>query len=307
MPHVPKRLAMAAMPLLVVRPKPTKPRSVLARTMIRARSATGRLGPLPDFLIVGAQRAGTTSLYHRLLGHPDVYPALAKEVHFFDRHFGLGTDWYRANFSPHLGSGGHVTGEATPDYLAHPHAMRRVAEVAPDTKVIVLLRDPVTRALSHHRLMVQLGHETLPFAEALDAEAERTGPGLAAMLADETVHSRDWNLFSYVQRGHYPEQLRRLYRHIDAEQVLVLPADALRTTSGFATVCTFLGLGQPDADDAAGGAAPGPGAPDASPRGAVITEADKEHLDPAIRARLEAEFAPDRAELTELLGAPPGW
>ena len=111
---------------------------------------------MPDFMIIGTQRGGTTSLYNYLLAHPQIVAATKKEIHFFDKKFQRGIPWYRAQFpsliqsdmGETIGRQGVITGEASPYYLFHPHAPARAALVVPKTKLIVLLRNPVDRAES---------------------------------------------------------------------------------------------------------------------------------------------------------------
>ncbi len=104
---------------------------------------------LPDFIILGAQRAGTSSLYYYLSQHPQILPAVRKELHFFDDHYRRGLGWYRSQF-PTRGARGTITGEATPYYLSHPHAPARIQRLLPQARLIVLLRNPVERAISHY-------------------------------------------------------------------------------------------------------------------------------------------------------------
>ncbi len=123
---------------------------LVLETYVAVRAALGITGRRPDFLIIGAQKAGTTSLYNQLTRHPDVARCLGQEVHYFDRHMHRSPAWYFAHFRPRLfASDGVVTGESTPYYLFHPRAAERVAELLPDVKLIVLLRDPVARDISH--------------------------------------------------------------------------------------------------------------------------------------------------------------
>ena len=89
-----------------------------ARQLVRR--TTSRWRTLPDYLIIGAQKAGTTSLYDYLQSSPDIRPALTKEVHFFDRNFQRGPAWYRAHFPLSSATRDWVTGEASPYYLLHP-------------------------------------------------------------------------------------------------------------------------------------------------------------------------------------------
>jgi hypothetical protein len=127
-------------------------------------------GPLPDFIILGTQRGGTTSLYDDLTRHPQIIPAAGKELHYFDNKYSKGVTWYRGHFSrrvrfkPWL-----ITGEATPYYLFHPAVPDRVLETCPRAKFLVLLRDPVSRAYSHYHMMRKRDREPLSFEEALKA------------------------------------------------------------------------------------------------------------------------------------------
>src|SRR5581483_4847486 len=104
---------------------------------------------LPDFVILGTQRGGTTSLYRWLVSHPDVAPAMKKEVHYFDDHYHHGLRWYRAHFP--VRRAGRITGESSPYMLFHPLAPERAAADLPDrTRFIVLLREPAESAISQY-------------------------------------------------------------------------------------------------------------------------------------------------------------
>ena len=129
--------------------------------------------PLPDFLVIGAQKSGTTSFFHYIAQHPKIFDHKAKELHFFDLHYGRGAAWYRSQF-PLLASvkKDSLVGEATPYYLCHPHAPKRIHGLVPDVKLIVLLRDPVDRAISHYFHEVKKGRETLSIDEAMMARTE---------------------------------------------------------------------------------------------------------------------------------------
>jgi hypothetical protein len=135
--------------------------------------ATSPFRPLPDFLLLGAQKAGTTALYEYLRRHPQITGPSWKEVSFFDRHWARGESWYRGNFPNLARTRGKLVGEASPSYVLHPLAPQRVQELVPDARLIVLVRNPVDRAFSQYNHEVALGREPLPFEEALDAEDER--------------------------------------------------------------------------------------------------------------------------------------
>jgi hypothetical protein len=196
---------------------------------VRARHALGRIGApagsYPDFIIIGAQRCGTTSLYWWLSKHPDVAAAATKELHFFDLGYDRTLGWYRRQFPStherkrHLESSGHVlvAGEASPYYLFHPDAAMRVARDVPGARLIVLLRDPVDRAFSHYHHQVRLKQETLSFEAALAAESDRLVGGDPMVIRSHSYHAR----------GVYLEQLERWYAHFPAEQILVVISEEL--------------------------------------------------------------------------------
>jgi hypothetical protein len=212
---------------------------------------------LPDFLIVGTQKGGTSSLYAYLAAHPQVMPPRRgaavdddhpKELHFFDYNYSNGVAWYRAHFPPRaaLQLRGAITGEASPYYLYHPHAPRRIAEVVPQAKLIVLLRNPVDRAISHYWHEVKLGEETRPLGEALDpaVEQERLRREKERVQRDPTYFSHVHMHHAYLDRGKYVEQLQRYHAFFDREQMLVMPSETLftRTQATLDTVTNFLGL-----------------------------------------------------------------
>jgi hypothetical protein len=153
---------------------------------------------MPDLLIAGAQKSGTTALYAWLGEHPEVFMSRPKEVHYFDQHYEEGAQWYQQHFKD-AGSS-QMAGEATPSYFYFEEAARRMARDVPAAKLIVLLRDPVNRAYSHYHHSLSRNEECLPFHEALMAEPERLSQG------DLVARAR----YSYVDRGRYASQVRRL-------------------------------------------------------------------------------------------------
>jgi hypothetical protein len=175
--------------------------------------AAGR--PLPDFLLIGAQRSGTTALFAALGSHPDVQVAVRKEVHYFDLNFERGTRWYRAHFPRRRE--GRVVGEATPYYLAHPEASGRAGRLLPDARLIACLREPTARAWSQWAWNRRERREDLGFLAALRAEPER-------LAADERTGSRRsaHQQVGYLDRGRYAAQLERWLSHFDSEQLLIL-------------------------------------------------------------------------------------
>lgn len=197
---------------------------------------------LPGFIIIGAQRCGTTSLYNYLIDHPGVGAATRKEVHYFDLYYDKGLDWYLTNFPEREAAA--VTGEASPYYLFHPHAPRRVWQTMPHVKLIVLLRDPVDRAFSHFHHEVRLQRETLSFEEALATENERLRGEVDKILANENYHSFNHRHFSYLSRGVYADQLSAWTGLFPRDQMLLLRSEDLYKDpfAAFSRVTRFLGL-----------------------------------------------------------------
>jgi len=215
---------------------------VVLRNLIWAYgTATARLRPFPNFLIIGAQKAGTTALYAYLRRHEAITGPAWKEVSYFDRHYRRGSAWYRGNFP--LRAGTRIVGEASPSYLFHPAAPERAAALVPEVRLIVLVRDPVERALSHYHHEVALGRELLSFEEALACEDERMAGELERMLEDPSYFSRAWWSHTYLARGRYAEQLERWLVHFPREQLLVLSSEELaaRPDEAYARVLAFLG------------------------------------------------------------------
>ena len=255
----------------------------------------------PDFLIVGAMRGGTTTLYHALVRHPQVAGAvLDKEVHYFDLNAWRGEAWYRARFPTRASlerrarrAGGPIrVGEATPYYLFHPAVPERVAASLREVRVIAILRDPVERAWSHYRHEVDLGYETLPFADALDAEERRLAGEEDRLRADPAYVSFPHQHHSYVARGMYAAQLRRWLEALGPQAVLVIRSEDLYAAprSTFARVLAHLDVRPWDPGD-----------------WRVRNAATSGGLDDDVRARLRAGFRADRADLSSLLGEDPGW
>jgi hypothetical protein len=251
--------------------------------------ATAGLRPLPDFLILGAQKAGTTALYAYLRWHPEITGPSFKEVSFFDRHYAKGERWYRAHMPVRRRS---LVGEASPSYLFHPLAPERVARLLPDARLIALLRNPVDRAFSHYQHEVALGREPLSFEAAVDREDERMQGELDRMLRDPSYFSLAWWNYTYVARGRYAEQLERWFASFPREQLLVLFTEELSadTARTYRRVLGFLGVGARDLES--------------YPR---IFDRDYPGMHSVTRARLDKEFEGPNRRLASLLGRDLPW
>jgi hypothetical protein len=305
-------------------------RNLLRPWRRRFRFATRRARILPGFLLIGAQRAGTTTFFDDLLRHPELVGPLGgdavawarKEIHFFDERFGRGTDWYRSFFplesrrwaARRLGRD-MLAGEATPYYLFHPAVPERVAATLPDVRLIALLRDPVARAYSHYEMMRRTGREKLSFEEALAAEEERLA-GVEEQLATEPVeltksghrihyHHRH---HAYFARGLYADQLERWLDHFPREQLLVLRAEDyfVRPEELYAETLAFLHLRpRPLGALKKRVTTASPGHPWS--RREKRNRASYEPLDPAVRAELAERYAEPNRRLARLLGRDFGW
>lgn len=213
---------------------------------------TGSARMLPDFLIAGGQRCGTTSLYRALAQHPAILkPVLHKGVHYFDTGYHRGPSWYRAHF-PLRRTAAKVaqrvgmvplTFESSPYYLYHPLAAERISRDLPEVKIIVLVRDPVERAYSQHAHELARGFETVTdFAEALQREPSRLAGAEEAVRAGEQHHSHQHH--GYTSRGEYVDYLARLESLLGRDRIHVVDSALFFTAPErvYAGVLRFLGL-----------------------------------------------------------------
>ncbi|RMH77884.1 MAG: sulfotransferase [Cyanobacteria bacterium J007] len=199
---------------------------------------------MPDFLIIGAQKCGTTSLYHYLVQHPKIIPARQKEVHFFDLNFDRGLEWYTAQFFPESYEDGRLTGEASPYYVFHPLVAKRVYNTFPKIKLILLLRNPIDRAWSHYHHEVRWGFESLSFEEAIASEPERLAGEEEKMRDDPHYYSYNHQHYTYLARGIYAEQIAEWLQYFDRDRMLILKSEELATHPDemMAETCAFLGV-----------------------------------------------------------------
>ena len=266
------------------------------------RGITSPLRLLPDFLVIGTQRGGTTSLYHYLEELPCIAPATTKEIHFFDRRFNKGLAWYRGHFPTRLErqyeqrfhKRAFVTGEASPSYLFHPHVPRRIAKALPHVKLIVLLRNPVDRAYSQYYHAVELGLETLSFEAAIKDEEERTARERAKIMQDEHYESYAFKHLSYLSRGIYVDQLQTWMSLFPREQFLILKSEDFYAdpASSVKQVLSFLDI----------------------PESEMKEQSYKQYnnttyssMDSVLRKRLVEYFEPHNARLYDFLGIDFGW
>ncbi len=187
---------------------------------------------LPNFLIIGSQKAGTTSLYHVLKEHPQIFMPDTKEINFFFKgdEYARGPETYAKHF---VDSADQLArGEASPGYICHPEAPARIHALLPDVKLILTVRDPIKRAISQYWDNRRHLNEPLTFAQALDAyRSDEYQPGK----------------IGYFSRGVYMRYIRNYLQYFSREQLLILPFGEMLTDAEdfYKRIFTFLDV---DAD-----------------------------------------------------------
>lgn len=263
----------------------------VTRARVLFGQATSNLRLAPSWIVVGAQRSSSSSVYKYLTSHPQVGPAVVKEIHYFDNHYHRGFNWYLGHFP--LRKPGRMAGEATPYYLAHPLAPRRIAKDLPGVKILVALRNPVDRAYSHFIHERALGREPYSsFADAIAHEPERIAGEEEKLLADPSYYSFAHQNFSYIARGRYAGQLERIFELFPRERVMVFSSERLsrQPSQVYAEMLQFLGLPPYELE-----------------RFRRHNARSYPPMDPEVRARLQDYFAPENEKLSKLLGADFGW
>jgi hypothetical protein len=259
---------------------------------------------LPGLLIVGAQRAGTTSLHRYLVHHPWLRAGQRKEVHFFDRRYHKGARWYRAHFHSRLTStrrrraNGHepIAFEASPYYLFHPLVPARVHALLPEVKLIALLRDPTTRTYSHYHHARRRGNESLDLDEAIRREAERLSGEVERMRDDPRYRSHSHEHQSYLARGRYVEQLIEWHQYFPRDRTLIIKSEELYSTpaSVLDGVCEFMSIPAIDWTRLAD-------------RLGAYNKGSYPPMPRTVRAELKEYFRPFNQRLYDYLGRDFGW
>jgi hypothetical protein len=257
----------------------------------------GRGHLLPDFIIIGAARSGTTHLLGQLNAHPNVL-AGPRETHFFDSHrYTYGLAWYRLRFpavrerrrAQAVGLDPVLTGESSPSYLSHPVAPSRVARGVPAAKLLVLLRDPAERAASHWAWCLRQCGETRTFREAVEAEIGPRGDGAGLRIPPR----KRVNDPLVVRRGVYRPQLERWLTHFPRDRLMVIQSERwfLDPPGVMAEVCDYLDLPRQER----------------LPR--VMRNRNKPHdpFDPEVLARLREFYRPYNDDLADYLGMAFDW
>jgi hypothetical protein len=267
---------------------------------------TGAARAGPDFIVIGAKRGGSTSIYRNLAATPGVLPlfpgpAQIKGTYYFDVEFRRGARWYRSHFPTRRARAAHpdvdgspaLSGEASPYYLSHPHAARRAAALLPAARIVVALRDPVRRAHSHYRERVRQGIETIPtFGAAIAAEPARLAGEWDRMTDDPSYVSAAHLNFGYLAQSEYDRGLQRWLEAYPRDRVLVLRSEDyyLDERATLSELREFLGL-----------------APVALPPPRHYNETGSDDLDPGLVAELWDRLGPSVQRLEQLTGRRFDW
>lgn len=181
---------------------------------------------LPDFIVIGTVRSGTTSLYHNICEHPSVLPAAYDEIGFFDSNFHLGIKWYQSMFPKKSSvdeikneTGFGITGEDTPFYFWKEEVPKRIHELIPNCKLLTILRNPIDRAYSNYNLGKRSKTEMESFEDAIHEEMKRIKNGLKREDFDHKS--------SYLAKGFYFLQLNMWYKIFPKEKIFILSTEEL--------------------------------------------------------------------------------
>lgn len=188
-------------------------------------------GRLPDFVIIGAIRSGTTSLARYLGSHPDIYMARQKEVHYFDSRLEKGAEWYASQFGEARPS--QACGEATPAYMSNRDAMRQMSELIPQARLIAILREPASRAWSHYWMRRERKRESRDFEQAIAEEVQ--------IVAER---GPDGQGLHYLNNGMYAHHLGRALNLYQRERLHVVVFERMLSepNAQYQAVCRFLGV-----------------------------------------------------------------
>jgi tetratricopeptide (TPR) repeat protein len=236
----------------------------------------------PKFFILGQAKAGTSALFQYLSNHPAMVAPMIKEPQFFSLYHHYGSEWYESLFPRFAPSSGLFTGEGSVTYLRNRRAPERIAGEIPDARLIVILRNPVSRAYSEYWMHRRLGRSLPSFEEAVGMELENW----SACPVDEEDAGDGPRPFGYLSRSIALPAIRRWLKHFPPEQLLVLRNDQMASDlrGTLRRVCRFVGV--PDFQ---------PGRPDRHNEGRYPPLPDP------LRQRLEAWFQPHQIALEEFL------
>ncbi|ACK73095.1 sulfotransferase [Gloeothece citriformis PCC 7424] len=202
------------------------------------------LNSFPDFLMIGVQRSGTTSLYKYLIQHPQILVShSSRETYYFDNpeNYAKGLSWYLKHFPLKVQKGNKLTFEASPSYLYYPYIPKLIHQDLGEIKMIVILRNPVDRAYSAWQMFHSYGE--LPLAHLRERADIRTFAEAIEQEFNPEINKATYP-YNYINRGKYVEQLENYYKYFDKEQILLLSFEELGQdlNSVLNKTCDFLNI-----------------------------------------------------------------
>jgi tetratricopeptide (TPR) repeat protein len=202
---------------------------------------------IPNFLIIGSGKSGTSSLYQYICGHPQVLPAITKEIGYFDinRRYRNGINWYLSHFPQIMEQDNFLTGEATPSYLYRYQVAERILQVFPQIKLIVILRNPIERAISAYYHAVKDQGELRSLENAIDEEIKILEEFTDPLEIMATKYKFNHRLEpKYIVWGLYYYFLKHWLELFPKKQLLILHSYELFNHPELTTnkVFSFLGL-----------------------------------------------------------------
>ncbi len=277
---------------------PNRVKAFRLEIILKYKQRTGANRVFPDFIIIGAQKSGTTSLYSYLSQHPQLVPSINKEVHFFDGGlnpnvdtFDKGEAWYRAHFPLNRNmSNNKKAFESSPLYIFNPFAPQRISKLIPEVKLIAILRNPVERTISHYFHEKRNDRESLPIMEALQSEEERMRP----VFNEQDYKNNIFIHHSYKNRGLYHKQIKRYLNYFPMSNILVINSETLFTQphDTLRRVYQFVGV---DSEFIIN---------NLTPRN---VGSNRNAIDPNVYEYLEEYFRSHNQELYKLIGENYGW
>lgn len=255
----------------------------------------------PDFIIVGASKAGTTSMFDSLLQNPDILPILKKEPYFFNANYEKGLWFYRTVFPTIFEKWWHkirrnkhaVVGEATTKYFEHPLVPARIKKHLPNVKLIVMLRNPVDRTYSDYNMIIRHRKESESFENALKLERKRISDDLKTIVNHDPLR-RGNNLinYGYVWESAYYLHMLNFLKYFPMHQIMVIRSEDFFEDQAkvIKQVCDFIGVERYDY---------------ASPITSNVSKYDP--INEQTRKRLKQYFKPLNKKLYELIGRDMGW
>jgi len=248
---------------------------------------------MPDFIIIGAQKCGTSSLHYYLSQHPHVKMSVPKEIHFFDQNFTKSIWWYKSHFPFKLDKRKSICGEATPYYFFHPLVPKRIYKLCPKVKLILLLRNPVDRAYSHYIMQKIKGIENCQtFEEAIAIEEFRIKDDKEKILKDRLYKEYNFQKFSYLERGKYFDQLKRWLKYFSVDQILIIKSEDFFSEPNceLAKIYNFLSIEEIYPKDLS-----------------IINSNEYDEISRELRERLNIFFKEVNKDLIEILGEKYTW